>query len=202
MARVAALFREQPWLGLLCPPQASTSFYYTRYGLYQFDWAEVLGRLQPRLGLSAPVSRAVEPLRPADGFCWLRTAALRHLLDQAEAALALLRAELPDSYTRQLGQECLLSTCAQSAGFSSGWVMDEGSARAEAVNLGWYLRGLNRAMFPHCDYHDYVEVRERLSRSGGVTERASRRPEQAQGNPRDDLYSRVRRLRERRRPRR
>ena len=129
------------------------------------------------------------------GFCWLRAEALRPLLHQREAVLALLRAELPDSYTRQLAQECLLSACAQSEGFSSGWVMDEDSARAEAVNLGWYLRGLNRAMFPHCDYHDYLEVRERLARTGGVLRPATRRDPQSQGNERADLYSRVARLR-------
>ena len=194
--RVLRLFEENPRLGLLMVPQSNHSYFYTSFGNYWFDWNAVADTVLPELKLTRiPQSRRTEPLMPADGYFWARGTALRGYLDRyAEISEAMGKSTVGDE-PREMGMLCMYALMAQDAGFYSSQLLSVNAARAEALNLSSYVRGFNRAMFPHATYHNYTLIRDRLAAVGSLDKPVAKRSYKDRkgrvAKPRQPLYDRI-----------
>ena len=209
-ARVLRLFAERPRLGLLMVPPANHSYFYANYGLYWYDWKSVADKTLPDLGLQrVPQSRVTEPLYPADGFFWARGEAIKgYLRRRAEIDRALKSATVGDE-SHAMSLRCMYAVMAQDAGFYTSRLMSLDAARAEALNLSYYVRGFNKGIMRKADAHDYTTLRDRLAATGTIypqraepakakkpkrqkPEREKKPPKQrAPRPPRQRLYDRV-----------
>lgn len=128
-------FQAEPRLGMLCPPPAGVSIYYSVLsGANRNGLCECTKALYERLGLNVPVNSEHEPVAPVGLMFWFRPKALEKLFnfDWGSEDLPEKSENADGEFLRAVEQ--IIPYAAQQAGYYSAWVLSSGFMSAELTN--------------------------------------------------------------------
>lgn len=160
---IIALFRDEPFLGLLVPPVPNHAEYYPTLGL---EWGlnfDATKKLADQLELNVPMSNSKEPIAPLGTMFWFRPKALKKILDYGWEYKDFPEEPNAADGTVLHAIERVYPFVAQDAGYYSAWVLSDEYARQEINNLTYMLRTLNESLFPIYGGPNHWELKYRIT---------------------------------------
>ena len=133
------LFSGNSRLGMLFPPPVIHGPYqYLISNLWGLNYQNTL-ELAERLGINVPINNDIDPVFPAGGMFWFRTKAMKKLMDRNWTYDDFPDEPLPVDGTLGHSFERIYCFAAQSEGFYSAWLMNEGFVSTEITSLSYII---------------------------------------------------------------
>ena len=152
---IISCFEEEPWLGLLVPPDPVFSYYFGKMG---GSWKQKFYKIKQvaeKLQLQCQLSFSKQPIATTNSF-WLRGSILKAFLQKWHEDFTIL--------------PFLWTYVAQDAGYYSGVVETSGYAAMDGVNQQYYLTTIaNKVKMQYGDFEDFAGLQKHIFR-GAVQE--------------------------------
>lgn len=165
--QIISLFEENPWLGMLIPPNVSHGTYFGTSADYWTICYDKVTKIAKRLNLDANIDRDKPPIAIGSVF-WCRSDAIAPLMQENWSYNDFPKEPLPDDGSFSHALERVFPYVAQSQGYLSGIVMTTEYARAEISNYRYMLTGTIKSMLdlPLIKLTDYDEFADTTSHAG------------------------------------
>lgn len=160
-------FENNPWLGMLLPPNVSHGTYFGTSADYWTICYDKVAQLTQRLKLSAQLDRSKPPMAIGSVF-WCRTDAVAPLFEEHWKYEDFPQEPLPDDGSFSHALERLFPYVAQSQGYVSGIVMTTEHAQTEITNYRYMMAGTIKSLIglpvvKMTDYDEFSETTRQVS---------------------------------------